>query len=366
MRRQIIKCAAVWFLMTALLAALCFITASKWVLAAFCLCVLLPLLSFGLNLTLRGKLQLSLTLQTSAAKNSAVPVSAELCSRSFFPALRVFIPLEIQNDLTGACQQLELRMSAGTKSSQSAAFLLGSTYCGRLSIQADRAWVMDYFGFLPVRVPLTASARTTVLPDLFSSEVRLSPATSESDGGMENRRGADRSEVYQLREYLPGDDVRQIHWKLSSKLDELVWKEPSMPESRSLLVVWDKRMSAMPAQMDALAEAVSSVCQAIVNDGLPFELCWTEEEPCFQWIEREDQLLQVIPSIVKTAGTADCTLPDFDEYGTVLYFGTQLPADRMRDNVICLLCGEAAAEEGGRIIGFTPENVQETLRRWEM
>lgn len=365
MRRRIIRSAVVWVLVAALLAALCFVTSSGWVLAALCLCVFLPLLSFGLNFTLRGKLQLSLTLQTSAAKNSAVPISAELRNRSFFPALRVIVPLRVRNDLTGECQQPELLMSAGTRSGQSVTFLLGSSYCGRLSIQADRAWVMDYFGFLPVRVPLTASARTTVLPDMFSSEVRLSPAASESDGGMENRRGTDRSEVYQLREYRPGDDVRQIHWKLSSKLDELVWKEPSMPESRSLLVIWDKRMSATPAQMDTLAEAVSSVCQAIVNGGLPFELCWTEEEPCFQWIEREDQLLQVIASLVKTAGTADCTLPDFDEYGTVLYFGTQLPDDRVRDNVICLLCGEAA-EEGGRIIGFTPENVQETLRRWEM
>ena len=365
MRRQIIKSAAVWLLVTALLAVLCFITASKWVLAALCLCVFLPLVSFALNFTLRGKLRLSLTLQTSAAKNAAVPIAVQLHSSGFFAALHVFVPLEIRNDLTGECQHPILRMSVGTKGSQSATFLLGSAYCGRLSIQADRVWLTDYFGFLPVRVPLTASARTTVLPDMFPSEVRLSPAMSENDDGMANRRGMDRSEVYQLREYRPGDDVRQIHWKLSSKLDELVWKEPSMPQNRSLLVVWDKRVRAKPKEMDALAEAVSSVCQGIVNDGLSFELCWTEEEPCVHWIENEDQLLQIIPSIVKTAGSADCALPDLEEYGTVLYFGTQLPAGGMSDHMISLLCGDAG-EESGRTICFTPESVQEILRRWEM
>lgn len=365
MKRRIIKAAALWLVLVVLLVALCVVTASGWVLAALCLCVLLPLVSFGLNFTLRGKLHLTLTLQTSTAKNAAMPVTAELRSSGFFPALRVLVPLEVRNDLTGESQRLELAMSAGANSSQTTAFLLGSACCGRLSVQAERVWLMDYFGFLPVSVPLTASARTTVLPDMFPSEVQLSPAASESDDGAEDRRGWDRSEVYQLREYRPGDDVRQIHWKLSSKLDELVWKEPSMPESRSLLVIWDKRVQAAPKEMDALAEAVSSVCQGITNDGLSFDLCWTEEEPCTRWIENEDQLLQAIPSMVSTAGAADCALPELREYGTVLYFGTQIPDDVMSDRVTCLLCGQAAGEDG-RIVGFTPDNVQETLRRWEM
>lgn len=138
-----------------------------------------------------------------------------------------------------------------------------------------------------------------------------------------------------------------------------------MPESRSLLVVWDKRIQATPKEMDALAEAVSSVCQGLVNDGLSFDLCWTEEEPCTRWIENEDQLLQAIPPMVSTAGAADCALPVLREYGTVLYFGTQIPDDVMSDRVTCLLCGQAAGEDG-RIVGFTSDTVQEILRRWEM
>ena len=46
--------------------------------------------------------------------------------------------------------------------------------------------------------------------------------------------------LYQLREYRPGDDVRQIHWKLSSKLDELVWKEPSMENCKVIAITNQK------------------------------------------------------------------------------------------------------------------------------
>lgn len=68
MKRRIIKAASLWLVLVVMLAALCIVTASGWVLAALCLCVLLPLVSFGLNFTLRGKLHLTLTLQTSTAK----------------------------------------------------------------------------------------------------------------------------------------------------------------------------------------------------------------------------------------------------------------------------------------------------------
>lgn len=365
MKKQIVLSALGWLLLVLLLAALCFVTASAWVLAALLLCVTLPLASFGLNFALRGKLHLSLSLPTSTAKKTAVSVTAELRNEGFFPALRVFVPIQVQNDLTGEQKQFEIVLSAGAKSSRTSEFLLESGYCGRLSLRVDKLWIMDYFGFLPVKAALTASARTTVLPDMFPSEVSLTPSPAVSDEGTESRRGPDRSEVFQLREYRPGDDVRQIHWKLSSKLDELIWKEPSMPESRSLLIAWDKRVQAAPNAMDAMAEAVSSVCQGILHEGVPFELCWTEEEPHTCWIENEDELLRVIPALVKSAGKADCPMPSFDNYGSVLYFGTQLPGEEPDSRVKCLLCGDAAGREG-QVYSFSPENMRETLRRLEM
>ena len=365
MKRQIILSSLEWLLLVFLLAVLCFITASAWVLAALLLCVVLPLLSFGVNFAVRNRLHISLSLPTSTTKKTAVAVVAELRNESLFPALRVFVPIQVRNDLTGEVHQFDITLSAGAKSSQRTTFLLESDYCGRLSLQTEKILVADYFGILPVKAAVASGAKTTVLPDMFPSEVRLTPAPAASDEGSESRRGPDRSEVFQLREYRPGDDVRQIHWKLSSKLDELIWKEPSMPESRSLLVAWDKRNQATPEAMDAMAEAVSSVCQGILSEGVPFELCWTEEELHTCWIENEDELLRVIPALVGSAGKADCAMPDFQNYGSVLYFGTQLPTDEPNSHVKCLLCGEAAGQEE-QVYRFTPKNVREDLRRLEM
>ena len=179
-----------------------------------------------------------------------------------------------------------------------------------------------------MQAPANAEARLTILPNLFPMDADMTARPAYADDGASDRRGEDRSEVYQLREYRPGDDIRQIHWKLSSKLDELILKEASQPESRSLLVFWDKR-TGTPQQMDALAEVVSSTGAALLQGGVQYTLSWTEGDDLqAQDILDENQLLQAIPELVKTRGSADCRLPEMGDYSRILYFGVK-PEERM-------------------------------------
>lgn len=46
------------------------------------------------------------------------------------------------------------------------------------------------------------------------------------------------SEVHDLREYRPGDNLRQIHWKLSAKTGKYIYREPLRPlRKRPLLTI---------------------------------------------------------------------------------------------------------------------------------
>ena len=74
-----------------------------------------------------------------------------------------------------------------------------------------------------------------------------------------NKKGSDYSETFQLREYVPGDSIKQIHWKLSEKLDKLVVREASLPVQKSTLVFWDKyaENGFSPEEADAMAEVAT-------------------------------------------------------------------------------------------------------------
>lgn len=81
----------------------------------------------------------------------------------------------------------------------------------------------------------------------------------------QDRRGLDRTEVYQIREYVPGDSLSQIHWKLTSKRETLLVREPACPVEQSLLFLVDRTWGTLePSQADTLMEAAASISPGAV------------------------------------------------------------------------------------------------------
>ena len=132
----------------------------------------------------------------------------------------------------------------------------------------------------------------TVQPKGFVQSVYVSPDANcpdDSENYAPDRTGYDLAEVYALREYAPGDSLRQMHWKLSSKLDKLVVREPSLPVRRSVLVFWERTQTAAPEQ-----------------SGVQFSVCWNDaqEQQCVsQPVRSVDELTGLLPRLL-SAGTA--------------------------------------------------------------
>ena len=263
--------------------------------------------------------------------------------------MRYGCQVSIRNDLTEEDQTVTLTGSIGAKGESSQTILLQSSFCGRVYVQISRFTLLDYLGLLPMKARVKADARLTILPDLYPMEADMTARPAYADDGASNRRGEDRSEVYQLREYRPGDDIRQIHW----------------PESRSLLVFWDKRTGGNPQQMDALAEVVSSAGMALLQSGVPYTLCWTDRDDLqVQDISEENQLLQAIPALVKTRGSAEYRLPKTDGYSRILCFGTAPEEQLLTDGrVHFILCTE---EQYPGATTFAPQNYSEAMQRLEV
>ena len=317
------------------------------------------------NFYVRRHLQADILTPATAAKRTAVSCRVRIRNGAFLPVMRYGCQVSIRNDLTEEDQTVTLTGSIGAKGESSQTILLQSSFCGRVYVQISRFTLLDYLGLLPMKALVKADARLTILPDLYPMEADMTARPAYADDGTSNRRGEDRSEVYQLREYRPGDDIRQIHWKLSSKLDELILKEASQPESRSLLVFWDKRTGGNPQQMDALAEVVSSAGMALLQSGVPYTLCWTDRDDLqVQDISEENQLLQAIPALVKTRGSAECRLPKTDGYSRILCFGTAPEEQLLTDGrVHFILCTE---EQYPGATTFAPQNYSEAMQRLEV
>lgn len=361
MKRRRLGCWARYLTLVMLTVALA--RGSSWVWGLLLFLLLLPPLSFCCNFLVRPKLHASLSLPTTSPKGSACMATLTLRSKSWLPAPKLLCQLRMVNDLTGEEHFLWLEASLPPLGQFHQDFLLESAHCGRIYVELRQTRLLDCFGLISLPLSLKAGARLTVLPDLFSCQVTLSPTPALAEDSSLSRRGDDPTEIFQLREYQQGDDVRRIHWKLSSKLDKLILRESSQSEDRSLLVYWDKRFPCTPAQMDAMAEITASVCQGLCDCGISFDLGWTEaEEPELRSIGNEDQLLQTIPALVTQAGRTTCPELRAHGYGQVLYISPQPPQADMGSTLHLLLCTQQPGSCENTLT-CTPENYQEILER---
>jgi uncharacterized protein (DUF58 family) len=76
-----------------------------------------------------------------------------------------------------------------------------------------------------------------------------------------------------LREYVPGDELRHVHWRTSAKVGELMVREHVDTSLPRLVVLLDDRSGAHdPDSFEAACEAAASVVVAAHRDELPLVL----------------------------------------------------------------------------------------------
>jgi hypothetical protein len=108
--------------------------------------------------------------------------------------------------------------------------------CGELSARG-RFCVRDVFGLTRARFGEEPERTLTVLPAWLAPDV---PPLVEPAGGFEEKsqRRSSEEEKYFMREYQPGDRFRDINWKVSSRLQELITRiSPVTQEKTRLLSV---------------------------------------------------------------------------------------------------------------------------------
>ena len=76
-------------------------------------------------------------------------------------------------------------------------------------------------------------ARIKIMPDFELMPLEITRRTREFQADAQEfsqqRRGDDPPEIYQVREYRERDSLKDIHWKLSAREEELMVKRGDFP-----------------------------------------------------------------------------------------------------------------------------------------
>ncbi|MBQ7896184.1 MAG: DUF58 domain-containing protein, partial [Oscillospiraceae bacterium] len=188
-----------------------------------------------------------------------------------------------------------------------------------------------------------------------------------------HKPGWDVSEIFQIRDYVEGDSLRQIHWKLSGKMDRLVVRDPSLPVMRSLLLFWDRSNTALSNEsMDAQAETVASLCRTLLDNSIVFTIGWNEpaEQRCvLNAVNSMEDVVAMMPRMLSLQGTETgltgaallVEALNGNRFSRIIYVSDSpdeaIEALRGQSEISMLICGAGAPGA----VCFDEENYREQL-----
>lgn len=298
-----------WVVCIIILALAFVFTGATLLLAATVLVAVLPLLGLAAVSVFSRSLGAELESPTSFSKEAAIPCEVLITNASWMPFLHSVVVIEIRNLLTGQLAEEALSTSVLPRSTVSLPFVFRSDLCGRMECRVKKIRCFEPLGLFSRTQACDASRRLSIMPTLHTTLIGdiLSVAPlSDTATYSPHVKGNDASEVFALREYEEGDEIRHIHWKLSSKLDELIVREPSLPLDNSLLVFWDKGLYGQdndPLRADALAEAVLGICENLSSSGIAYEAAFNDvsEGKCQrEYVSDENDIYELIGRFMST------------------------------------------------------------------
>ena len=290
----------------ALAGALLFQITNDNYLAHFLLALMLalPLLSLALSLPAMAGCRLSLSAQPSRLERGGEGVwLLAVENRSPLPLARLSFRAERRNLFTGAGEKSKLALTGLVRRAPEQ-FPVDAAHCGLLEFRVSRVRVWDYLGLfsLPCRAP--QPARLSVDP------VPLDPGPVNIPEGQGARPRPDRTgrkrpgEDYDLREYRPGDPIRSVHWKLSSKWDELIVRERVQSSDPLPLLVFDR--FGPPDRLDRVLDRLSGLSRALLAVQRPHAVLWLDEggKPVRRPVSDEKELGQCLLAILSSPAPA--------------------------------------------------------------
>ena len=238
-----------------------------WIMAAVFLFSTVLLILSGACTALGGrKMTVTLHLPKASGRGETFHGKLNLRNLSVWPVFGGRGRICWKNQFTGECGEIPVSFSLGSKEAQTIEFEACSSWCGCVKVWFPEWKCSDFLHVFAVKRKAETEACTVVMPERQNSDFSFLTREGfdmESFRYSGNRPGDDPGETYDIREYQPGDSIRQIHWKLSGKLDDIMIREKSFPVDDNVLILAE----AFQTERDPKrAETVAEVFSAVIRD----------------------------------------------------------------------------------------------------
>lgn len=265
-----------WLLWLIFMAGATVVTGS-WLMAAVFLFSALLLILLAAVTSLGGrKTVIKLSVPRAAERKENFRGRLTLQNQTVWPVFGGKGQILWENLFTGEHGEIPLSFSLGCKETRTIEFEACSSWCGCVKVQFSSWKCNDFFHVFSVRRQAVAEGCTVIMPEKQNSDFSFLTREGfdmESFRYSGNRPGDDPGETYDIREYQPGDSIRQIHWKLSGKLDDIMIREKSFPVDDTVLILAEAfQAEREPRRAETVAEVLSAIIRDFMEKKIPCQV----------------------------------------------------------------------------------------------
>lgn len=226
----------------------------------------LPILSIYAMIISISKIDLEIYADNSD-NDRLINCGIKITNKSFYSFLKASLTVRVDNSYYGYSNTVKdvISISSGTNL-QNLTFEVSR--CGKLCITTEDITYYDLFGLINARVPVKQSAVIDIMPKLLDDleAVYTGLLLGMSDNEDDSRKGNEYSDTSNIREYIPGDRIKDIHWKLSAKRDNLLVRDRIKSCENRLVILLEN--SENPDCNDDILALYYSIVTCCIKEGI--------------------------------------------------------------------------------------------------
>ncbi len=226
-----------------ILAVLMFVSAQEFLFFAIVLMIAAAVISAVLVRLDAAGMKVSYSVRSGTEEGRKVQLAIKVDARRVITARTVVVEFEIKNRMFDTYEKKRLLLELSDKKN-TFRVPFQAEHCGEMTFKCVSARAYDMLTLVSAPVQYGRTSSCVVYPRKLNLKIdmeRASVGSARDSITMQNRKGHDLSEMFDLREYAEGDDIRAINWKLSSKTTdgELIVRQPSDPTRYNVALMPD-------------------------------------------------------------------------------------------------------------------------------
>ncbi len=219
-----------------------------------------------------------------AEKNQKIPVTIVVRNRSKLMKAHVKVFIQAENLFTGEMKKIKKSGTVAANKTETFTIELTANHCGNIVISLKNYWIYDLLYIWNRKKKSREVQYVGILPECHLIPVEITRKTrefiAESDEYFDRENGDDPSEVYQIREYRDMDSLRDVHWKMSAKAEELLVKEHGKPKGCVVLIWLNLKADTKKNKVisTVILEMVASLSMSLLEAECVHMVAWYEKE----------------------------------------------------------------------------------------